>query len=45
MTALAVEPGFSSKLVGGLARHQRDDPEGAAGHVHLRHDAVALDVE
>src|SRR3982074_2256829 len=33
------------ELVGGLARHQRHDPVGAAGKVDLRHHPVALDVD
>ena len=35
--------GLEPEVVGRLARHQRDDPKGAADHVDLGHDGVALD--
>ena len=44
-TAVAGSPGLRSSSSAASARHQRDDPVRAAGHVDLRHDAVALDLE
>src|SRR5213594_205008 len=38
-----VGAGAQLELLGGLARHQRDDPVRPAGELDLGHDAVGLD--